>query len=99
VKHDPSTMSSSTDPLAADALPWHAQSVVPALVPGACLSRELLYRFAGAMRAQGMTVQIQRMRYDRLYAHERLCRAHGHGCDHLRALALHLFDLYHDWQE
>ena len=78
-------------------LPWHAHAVLPALVPGACLSRALLMAFAQAMRDQALPVQPQRMRYDRLYALQCLCQAHSRGDEHLRALAVELFDRYQPW--
>lgn len=81
------------DPVAA--LPWHGQAVLPALVPAACLSRALLLRFQKAMQAQGLPVQVQRMRYDRIYALQTLCEAHGHGDAPLRALAMQLFECFH----
>jgi hypothetical protein len=76
---------------------WLVGGVVPALVPAACLSRALLAEFSAAMRAQGLVAQPQRMRYDRLYALQRLRAAHAAGDDRLRALAVRLFDLYQGW--
>lgn len=78
---------------------WLVGGVVPALVPGACLSRALLAEFAGAMRAQGLGALPQRMRYDRLYALQRLRAAHVTGDDRLRALAVRLFELYQAWPQ
>lgn len=83
-------------PLPAD---WLVGGVVPALVPGACLSRSLLAQFADGARAAGMQVGPQRMRYDRRYALQCLAVAHAQGDDSLRALALRLFDLYQGWSQ
>lgn len=73
-------------------LPWHDSAALPALVEGACLSRALLQEFAQAMRAHGLPVQSQRLRYDRIYARQALSLAHGLGDQALRALALRLFE-------
>ncbi|OYV00229.1 MAG: hypothetical protein CFE45_09935 [Burkholderiales bacterium PBB5] len=75
-------------------LPWWADGVLPALVPGACLSRRLLDGFAQAMGEAGLPVQVPRMRYDRQYAFERMAAAHCASDVRLRVLALHLFELY-----
>ena len=75
-------------------LPWWAGGVVPALVPGACLSRALLDSFSEAMDQAGLPLQRQRMRYARQYAVERLAAAHCATDAQLRALALRLFELY-----
>lgn len=81
-------------PLPAD---WLAGGVVPALVPGACLSRSLLADFADAARAAGIVAGPQRMRYDRRYALNCLASAHAVGDEPLRTLALRLFELYQGW--
>ncbi|MEK8049025.1 hypothetical protein AACH10_02120 [Ideonella sp. DXS22W] len=81
-------------PLPAD---WLVGGVVPALVPGACLSRGLLQQFADGARAAGIVVGPQRMRYDRRYAMQCLELAHARGDDALRALALRLFEQYLGW--
>jgi hypothetical protein len=73
---------------------WLSAGVVPALVPGACLSRSLLTDFAAAARAAGIEAGPQRMRYDRRYALHCLSSAHAAGDDGLRQLALRLFELY-----
>jgi hypothetical protein len=73
-------------------LPWHDSAVVPALVADACLSRQQLAQFADAMRALGLNVQSQRMRYDRIYARQVLSLGHGLGEAPLRALAMQLFE-------
>jgi 8-oxo-dGTP pyrophosphatase MutT (NUDIX family) len=73
-------------------LPWYDSAVVPALVADACLSRQQLAQFADAMRALGLNVQSQRMRYDRIYARQVLSLGHGLGDPPLRALAMQLFE-------
>ncbi|MBP6901386.1 MAG: hypothetical protein KBC73_14925 [Burkholderiaceae bacterium] len=74
-----------------------APAVVPALVPSACISRALLAGFAAAMRGQGLALAPQRLRYDRLYAFERIAAAHAAGDAGLRAQALQLFELFNAW--
>ena len=69
-------------------------AVVPALVPGACLSLTLLDAFADAMHDNGLALQQQRMRYDRRYAFERMATAHSVSDAKLRALAMRLFEKY-----
>jgi hypothetical protein len=83
-----------TAPSRASAQPWHAQAVLPALVPGACLSRALLISFSQAMRRNGLPLQTQRLRYDRIYARQCLSLAHCQGDAELRLLALQLFERY-----
>ncbi len=83
-------------PLPAD---WLVGGVVPALVPGACLSRSLLAQFAAGARAAGLVVGPQRMRYDRRYAQQCLAAAHALGDEALRALALRLFEQYQGWSQ
>lgn len=68
--------------------------LVPALVPAGEIDATLLRRLAAAMAAQGAPVQVQRMRYDRRYALERLALAHCSPDDTTRRLALRLFDAY-----
>lgn len=80
-----------TDPLD---LPWQAQAVLPALVPAACLPRAELMRFGQAMQALGKPVQLQRMRYDRMYAYACLGQAHAQGDGALREQAMALFARY-----
>ena len=80
-------------------LPWQADAVVPALVPGACLSRALLMDFAQVMRRLQLPVQPNRMRYDRRYALQCLAVAHGAGDAALRALAVRLFEQYQPWPQ
>jgi len=75
-------------------LPWQAQAVLPALVPGACLQRAELLRFGQAMQALGRPVQVQRMRYDRMYAFSCLGQAHALGDAALRDQAMALFARY-----
>lgn len=74
-----------------------AAAVVPALVPAACIGRDLLAGFASAMHAQGLALAPQRLRYDRLYAFERMAAAHAAGDPGLRAQALRLFELFNAW--
>ncbi|MDT7835645.1 hypothetical protein [Aquabacterium sp. OR-4] len=81
-------------PLPAD---WLVGGVVPALVPGACLSRSLLADFARQARAAGLAAGPQRMRYDRRYALQILAAAHALGDEALRAVALRLFEQYQGW--
>ena len=69
--------------------------VLPALVPGCCIDMSLLARFRARMRANGETTMVQRMRYDRRYAFERIALAHGSADELLRKLALQLFAAYH----
>lgn len=78
---------------------WLGDGVVPALVPGACLSRSLLAEFARRAHAAGVAVGPQRMRYDRRYALHCLGAAHAGGDDALRALSLRLFELYQGWPQ
>jgi hypothetical protein len=51
-----------------------------------------LRRFGQLMAGEGWTVNLQRMGLDRLYARERLARAHTSADDELRALAVRLFE-------
>jgi hypothetical protein len=88
-------MSAHPAPFDAQLLHRHDLALVPALVPGACLSWALLARFAQRMRQHGLPVQPQRMRYDRRYAQQCLTTAHCVGDAALRALAVELFDVYH----
>lgn len=78
---------------------WLPGGVVPALVPGACLSRSLLADFAAAARDAGIAAGPQRMRYDRRHALQCLASAHAVGNERLRALALRLFELYQGWPQ
>ena len=62
------------------------------------LEPRLLDRFQALMAREGWFVHSARMRFDRLYARDRL--AHGHTCEawDLRQLPLRLFRLYDDPQ-
>lgn len=61
---------------------------------GGQVAPALLRRFARRMAERGMAVQLARMGYDRLYACERLARAHASEDAVLRAWALRLFDAF-----
>ena len=54
-----------------------------------------LLRFKAMMGAEGQSVHVARMCYDRLYAYERIACAHASARDTLRRLALELFQAYH----
>lgn len=54
-----------------------------------------LSRFKGLMAAEGQTVHVARMCYDRPYAFERIAQAHASAHDPLRRQALTLFQAYH----
>ncbi|NRF70842.1 hypothetical protein HLB44_27940 [Aquincola sp. S2] len=68
--------------------------ILPALVPACCLDMGLLASFQFRMEGVGEWVAIQRMRYDRCYAFERIATAHGATDPLLRRLALMLFEIY-----
>lgn len=77
-------------------LPWFSDMLLPALVPSAGIPRALLRDFTQAMQQQGMAVQPQRLRYDRVYARSCLANAHSQGDARLRGLAMRLFDCIED---
>lgn len=84
---------------AAAPLPWNltgaaAVDPLPALVAGGVIDARLLQALADGMRAEGLALQPQRLRYDRPYALERLAAAHCAADAGLRGLALQLFTLY-----
>ncbi|MFO1338167.1 MAG: hypothetical protein U1F53_08010 [Burkholderiaceae bacterium] len=54
-----------------------------------------LRQFRHLMADQGHTVQVARMCFDRLYAYERIALAHASSDEHLRTLALRLFQACH----
>ena len=54
-----------------------------------------LLRFKSMMAAEGETVHLARLCYDKLYAYERIAVAHASSDDGLRCLALELFQIYH----
>lgn len=54
-----------------------------------------LLRFKSMMAAQGETVHLARLCYDKLYAYERIAAAHASSDEALRHLALELFQIYH----
>ena len=68
--------------------------VLPALVPNCCVDMGLLASLKDGMAAFGETVAVQRMRYDRRYAFERIALAHGLSDPVLRRVALMLFEIY-----
>ena len=47
------------------------------------------------MAAEGQTVHLARLCYDKLYAYERIAAAHACSDEGLRRLALELFQIYH----
>jgi len=69
--------------------------MLPALVPACCIDMGLLASFQDRMRAAGEPVQVQRMRYDRAYAIERIALGHATADALLRRIAMMLFDIYH----
>ena len=54
-----------------------------------------LLRFKSMMAADGQTVHLARLCYDKLYAYERIAAAHASNDEGLRRLALELFQIYH----
>lgn len=70
--------------------------ILPALVPGCCLDMGLLTSFREMMAEAGEPVLVQRMRYDRQYAFERIALAHSTANTGLRRLSVILFELYAD---
>ena len=54
-----------------------------------------LLRFKSMMAAEGQTVHLARLCYDKLYAYERIAAAHACSDEGLRRLALELFQIYH----
>ena len=54
-----------------------------------------LLRFKSMMAAEGQTVHLARLCYDKLYAYERIAAAHACSDEGLRHLALELFQIYH----
>jgi len=93
------TPASATGAAAVAPLPWNltgaaAGEALPALVAGGVIDARLLQALADGMRAEGLALQPQRLRYDRTYALERLAAAHCAADGGLRRLALQLFTLY-----
>jgi hypothetical protein len=68
--------------------------VLPALVPACCIDMGLLDSFRELMAECGQPVLSQCMRYDRVYALERIATAHGIGGTALRRLSVILFERY-----
>jgi hypothetical protein len=68
--------------------------VLPALVPACCVDMGLLASLKDRLADFGEEVAVQRMRYDRRYAFERIALAHGLSDPVLRRLALMLFEIY-----
>ena len=67
---------------------------LPALVPEGCLDMGLLASFRQLMADCGEPVLVQGMRYDRVYALERIATGHNMACTALRRLSVILFELY-----
>ncbi len=67
---------------------------LPALVPDACLDMGLLASFEFLMQRHGQTVHRQQMRYDRVYALERIALGHAQADAGLRQLCRVLWDVY-----
>lgn len=70
--------------------------MLPALVPGCCLDMGLLGSFRELMAEAGESVRVQQMRYDRMYAFERLALGHSTADAGLRRLSVILFARYVD---
>jgi hypothetical protein len=68
--------------------PLHDLSGQPA-APEVSVSR--LSDFGALMRDAGLSVDLDRMRHDRLYAYERMARAQGSGNRRLRSAGATLF--------
>ncbi|HSW07215.1 hypothetical protein [Aquabacterium sp.] len=67
---------------------------LPALVPACCVDMGLLASFQDRMAASGEPVQVQRMRYDRIYAIERIAMGHAMSDPVARRIAVLLFEIY-----
>lgn len=72
-----------------------ALSSLPLGAAGGGAELPALQHFRALMAAQGHTVQVARMCFDRLYAYERIALAHAGNDEELRALALQLFHACH----
>lgn len=70
--------------------------VLPALVPACCVDMGLLASFQDRMEAAGEPVQVQRMRYDRIYAVERIAMGHAMSDPVARRIAVLLFEIYQE---
>jgi len=70
--------------------------ILPALVPACCIDMGLLASFRELMAESGEAVRVQQMRYDRLYAFERLALGHSMADAGLRRLSVILFERYVD---
>ncbi len=68
--------------------------VLPALVPACCIDTGLLGSFRELMADCGQPVLAQCMRYDRIYALERIATGHSIGGTALRRLSVILFERY-----
>lgn len=68
--------------------------MLPALVPACCVDMGLLASFQDLMQAADEPVQVQRMRYDRVYAIERIAMGHAMSDPALRRVAVLLFEIY-----
>ena len=67
---------------------------LPALVPDASVDMGLLASFEFLMQRHGLTVHRQQMRYDRVYALERIALGHTQSDAGLRQLSRVLWDVY-----
>ena len=67
---------------------------LPALVPDACVDMGLLASFEFLMQRRGQAVHRQQMRYDRVYALERITLGHAQRDAGLRQLSRVLWDVY-----
>jgi len=70
--------------------------VLPALVPACCVDMGLLASFQDLMQADGESVQVHRMRYDRLYAIDRIAMGHAMADPRTRRVAVLLFEIYQE---
>ena len=67
---------------------------MPALVPDASVDMGLLASFEFLMQRHGLSVHRQQMRYDRVYALERITLGHAQRDAGLRQLSRVLWDVY-----
>ena len=69
----------------------------PVLASGVSMAD--LLRFQALMAAEGQTVHLARMCYDKPYAYDQVANGHASASDPLRRLALLLFQAYHRQDE
>lgn len=69
----------------------------PVLASGVSMAD--LLRFQALMAAEGQSVHLARMCYDKPYAFEQVANGHASASDLLRRLALLLFQAYHRQDE